>query len=360
MARKSAGGAAMEVMQRVNAQMKSEVVTLGSDAKYEIQRVPTGILTLDRLLYGGFARGRHVEIFGDWLVGKSLALYSTLALAQKRGEVCALVDAEGVFNAKWFKRLGGDPTRLIMASPKNANTLGNILRLMIQKGDFRNVDIIGIDSVASLLPKEEEDYDLESDKDVRTASLARLMSLLLRQLTMQNDDTLFIWTNQWRDKISRIPNLKSTPGGLALGFYASTRIEMTQGEKEMEEVTTIFKGKSVERKRVAGRWIHVAVRKEKTGARPESNKSFLLDYDSRVPLVAQELIDLGMEDGWIVRQGDSYIVQGYEGKNGPAIKAHGIKKMRTKIEKDDELREWLKLCIEERTAELGEASGVSG
>jgi RecA/RadA recombinase len=132
MARKQYVPSAAEVVAaRINATMKEDVVTLGSDTKYEIERVPTGILTIDRLLHGGFARGRHVELFGDWLTGKSLVMYSTMALAQERGEVCALVDAENVFSARWFKRLGGNPNDLIMAEAKNAHTLGNVIRVMV-------------------------------------------------------------------------------------------------------------------------------------------------------------------------------------------------------------------------------------
>lgn len=350
MARKTRGGAAAEVMARINHQMKDEVVGLASDKRYQMDRVPTGILTIDRLLNGGFARGRHVELFGDWMTGKSLVMYTTMALAQQRGEICALVDSENVFNAQWFKELGGDPSQLIMAASKNAQTLGNVLRLMIQKGDFKHVDVLGIDSVASLLPREEEEQDLEDS--VQPANLARLMSILLRQLTTQNEDTLFIWTNQWRDKISRIPGLQSTPGGRALGFYASTRLELREAEKEIENVTTVFKGAKVERKRAMGRWVNVTVRKEKTGARPESSSMFLLNYDTKKPDEARELIDLGMEDGLIERKGDYYEVIDYDQK----IRCHGAKRMVKRINEDDELREWLVTCVEERTAEIGVAA----
>lgn len=289
------------------------------------------------------------------MTGKSLVLYSTLALTQQRGEVAALVDSERVFNASWFKRLGGNPKELVIAKPKTANTLGNVLRLMIQRGDFASVDVIGIDSVAGLLSKEEADYDLESDTDVRTASLARLMSLMLRQVTTSNERAALIWINQWRDKISRVPGLQSTPGGRALGFYASTRLELREGEKEMEEVESIFKGAKVKRKRALGRWVQVTVRKEKTGARPESAASFLLDYDAKVPMVSQELIDLGMADGLIERVGDYFTVR--DPDDDKPGKVHGIKRMRTKIEADDELRDWLTACIMEQTAELEEAHG---
>lgn len=353
MARKTRGGVAAEVAARVNAQMKDNVVAMGGDAKFDIQRIPTGIPTIDRLLHGGFARGRHSEVYGDWMVGKSLLMYSTMALAQARGEVCALIDAERVYNPRWFRELGGNPEELILGKPKNANELGNVLRLLIQKTEeIRGVDVVLIDSVASLLPKEEEQHDLD-DGDPRVGSLARLMSLLLRQLTMQNEDTAFLWINQWRDKISRIPGLKSTPGGLALGFYASTRMEMVQAEKEIEEVEVIFRGKSVKRKRAVGRWVNCTVRKEKTGARPESSASFLLNFDTRQPDLARELVDLGMEDGLVERKGDYYEIVGYS----EAVRCHGIKRMVTKINEDDELREWLGVCVDEVTASLDGEDG---
>lgn len=353
MARKqSTISSAQEVANRVNATMKANVVTMASDERFNIRRVPTGILTIDRLLNGGFARGRHHEIFGDWLVGKSLLVYSTLALAQQRGEVCALVDSENVFNAKWFRELGGRPEDLIMAEQKNAQSLGNVLRVMIQHGEFAGVDVLAIDSVAALLPREEEEHDLEDS--VQPANLARLMSMLLRQLTTVNEDAIFLWINQWRDKISSIPNLKSSPGGRALGFYASTRLELMQADKEMEEIDTIFKGAQVKRKRALGRWVKVTVRKEKTGARPEGSKSFLLNFDTRKPDVARELIDLGMEDGIVERHGKTnYTVVGYD----VLVKANGHKNLVNKINKDDDLRHWMTSVVEETTAELGGEDG---
>lgn len=339
-------------MDRVNSQMKSNVITMASDNAFKLQRVPTGSLVIDRLTRGGLARGRHVELFGDFMVCKSLIAYQTLALAQKRGEVCALVDGENVFDADWFTELGGDPKQLMMAEKgENANTLGNALRLMIQRTDeIRGVDIILIDSVASLLPREEEEHDHEAG-DARVASLARLMSLLLRQLTMSNKGTLFIWTNQWRDKISRIPGLKSTPGGRSLGFYASTRIEMMTGEKEYEEIEVVNKGKIGKRKRVRGRWVNCTLEKEKTGARPFDSRSFMIDFESRKPDLAREIIDIGMEDGLVVRHGDYFTFLDDQ-------RVHGINRAVKLINEDEEMRAVLINCIEEQTALL--AAGDDG
>lgn len=340
-------GAAAQVAARINQQMKRDVVRMASDDKYLIQRVPTGSLVLDRLTGGGFARGRHVLLYGDWTVGKSLIAYNTMVQAQERGEVCAVLDAERIFNATWFTELGGNVDDLLMPDLSNAHEMGNVLRLMEQKSpDVPGVDIVLIDSVASLLTREEQDYDWESEKDVRTASLARYMSLLLRQITMANQDTLFIWTNQWRDKISSIPGLKSNPGGRALGFYASTMIELSQGEKETGEVEVAYKGKFSKRKHVHGRWVNVRLAKEKTGGRPDDTAAFLLDWGTRKIDTAREILDLGMRDGLVKKPNDYYFIQTPEGKE---LKLHGVNRAIAKINDDDELREFLTLCIQEQT-----------
>jgi protein RecA len=334
---------------RVNDAMKRVVITTADDARFQIERVPTGSLVIDRLTGGGFARGRHVLLYGDWMVGKSLILYMTMARAQARGEVCALVDGEKVFDADWFTSLGGNPDELLMYQPEReqftANEIGNILRLLIDRGDpeIGAASIIGIDSVASLVPEEELKHDLE-EGDARVASQARLMSLLLRVLTSSNDKTLFIWTNQWRDKISRIPNLKSNPGGRALGFYSSTMIEMMSGERETVKHQVPYKGKQVERKKVIGQWVNCTLTKEKTGGRPFDTMPFMLDFETKQIDMAREIIDIGMRDGLVVRSGDYYSLVTPDEQGA---RMHSIGRAIDKLHSDDEIREFLTLCIEE-------------
>lgn len=351
MARKTAKrgtGAAAEVAARVNSQMQGNVLTMASDDKFKLSRVPTGILSIDRLTGGGFARGRHHELYGDFSAGKSVIIYNTLARAQERGEVCAIIDAERVFNDEWFRSLGGDPESLLAFRPKTAESLASVLQLFVQKAEaVRAVDVVGVDSVATLLPREELEHDIE-DGDDRVASLARLMSRLMRRVTSQNDDTTFLWANQWRDKISRIPGLKSTPGGLALGFYASTRIELLTMEKETEDRDMVRKGAKAKRKVVVGQWVKAKATKDKTKI-PQQEVSFMFDLERKCIDVAREIIDLGMTDGVLLRQGDNYLVPSHD------VKCHGIKRMVKKIVDDDELRDFLVTCIEERTVELGGA-----
>lgn len=342
---------------RINKGMKSNVVALGSDPRFSIEKIPTGSLIIDRLTGGGFARGRHSLLYGDFMVGKSLIVYSTLALAQARGESTALIDAEGVFDASWFAELGGDPDDLVLypdrdsvSMNRNANELGNVLRMMIQNGEnIVPADVVGIDSVASLLPKEEEDHDLE-DGDPRVASLARLMPLLLRMLTTKNDRTAFLWTNQWRDKIARIPGLKSTPGGRALGFFSSTSIEMMEGEREVSVGSVAHHGKMSERKVTEGRWVQCTATKEKTGARPWQQLSFMLDYGTRRPDPYREIIDLGLADELIQRRNDRFYV---EDANGKERSAHGVKNMTKLLAGDPELTATLVALITEQSYALG-------
>lgn len=360
MARKTAAtmrrkktGAAAAVAARVNAQMKTPgLVVTGNDPRFQIEKITTGSLAIDRLLYGGFSRGRHAEIYGDWQVGKSLIVYMTLVAAQLRGEVCAIVDGEKVFDEGWFAALGGDPDALIKYRPITANELAKVLQLFVYNDDaVAAVDVVGIDSVASMLPKEELEHDFE-EGDARVASLARLMSMLLRRVTSQNDKTTFLWTNQWREKISRIPNLKSTPGGLALGFYSSTRIEMMKGEAETEARKVALKGQWVERKVKKGQWVNVTLKKDKTGATPESTRALLLDFDAGQFNRAREIIDLGMTDGLITRVGDYFEFD--MPSNEKRKKVHGPNRLVKAIEDDDELRFELESLIEARTESLAE------
>jgi protein RecA len=357
MARKTAftqGGAAASVAARVNQQMKQELLVVGSDIRFQIEKITSGSLAIDRLLLGGFSRGRHTEIFGDWQVGKSLLVYMTLVAAQERGEVCAIVDGEGVFDESWFEQLGGDIDSLIKYRPTTANELAKVLQLFVYHDDeVAAVDVVGIDSVASMLPREELAYDFEEGSP-QPAGLARLMSMLLRNVTSQNDKTTFLWTNQWREKISHIPGQKSTPGGLSLGFYASTRIEMRKAEAETEIRKIALKGTWSEKKVKRGQWVTCTLKKDKTGATPETAKALLLDYEKGQFDRVREIIDLGMDDGLIERVGDyySFHVPGWEDER----KVHGVTRLAKRLHSDEELATGMQLLIEARTEVLAEGS----
>jgi recombination protein RecA len=345
---------ATEVAKRVNAQMKSEVLGFGSDERFSIKRAPTGILTIDRMLGGGFARGRHHEMYGDFAAGKSYILYCTLARAQERGEVCAIIDGEHTFNEDWFRQLGGDPDSLIGYWPRTANELAKVLQLFVHDDSaVKGVDIVGIDSVASLVTMEEMGHDFE-EGDARVASLARLMSALLRRVTAQNDDTVFIWTNQWRDKIGRIPGQKTTPGGLALSFYASTRIELMMGERQVEDMDVPRGGTIGKRKVATGQWVNCQLTKDKTGARARVPYSFMFDFNTRQIDKGREILDLSLRDGIIRRAGDHFEIWLDRDDAGKPPRVHGIKRTLSMLE-NEELRGRHVDWIEARTELEGES-----
>ena len=348
--------AAQEVAARVNAQMGEKLVMFGSDPRFQIQKITTGSLALDRLLRGGISRGRHTVIYGDWQVGKSLLVYMTLIEAQRRGEVAAIVDGEGIFDEAWFIALGGDAEALLKYRPRTANQLAKVLQLFVQHDEeVAAVDVVGIDSVASMLPEEELEHDFE-EGDARVASLARLMSMLLRRVTSQNDKTAFIWTNQWRDKISRIPGLQSTPGGRSLGFYASTMIELKKTEAETMDREMVHKAQFTNRKVKIGQWVLVTLKKEKTGGVPESSVSLMLDHELGQYDRGREIIDLGMEDGLIARPNKTMfqiVADGF-----PTKKYNGVKQLASAIMDDDQIRYDLEALIEAKTELLAE--GESG
>lgn len=338
--RKTSGARALAAS--INATLKTDAVVLGSDARFIIERVPTGSLTIDRITGGGFPRGRHVEMYGDYLAGKSLILYLTMALAQERGEVCALIDSEGVFEADWFRRLGGDPGDLVLHEPRTAEEMIEVL--MLFASSEAPADIVGVDSVASLLPQEEL-AKRPTDGEDRTAARARMMSRALRRITAVNDKTLFIWTNQIIDSIGGYG--VSTPGGRALKFYASIRVEMRKRDKKKVPRKRARQAKLVDVDTTVGQWVIVRAEKQKT-ARPEMESMFLFDYDERRIDADMEIITLGLEDGLIERSGNTFHYEAGDGLLWSGMES----KFRRILRDEEEVREELMWAISENTRVL--------
>lgn len=344
MARKGATLSPSELlMNRVNAALKQDVVQMASDEKYVMHKVSTESPVLDRLMGGGWTRGRHHEIFGDEGVGKSHTLYVSLVAAQQRGEVAAVVDGEHVFDEARFKHLGGDPDDLLIWHPTSGEEVIKVLMLFADNSpDNPSADIVGIDSVASLVPLEELAKD-PTEGDDRIGSTARLMSKLLRRVTTVNDNTVFIWTNQVRDKIgSYIPGV-TTPGGRALRFWASTRIQMNRQANETNERQVVQKGKFKESKVKTGHWINVRSEKEKTAA-PHRSGLILFDAERGGFDTEQELVDLGMEDGLVELSGQTY---SYDG-----LSARGLSAFKAKLADDEERWQELYQLIYDNTRAL--------
>lgn len=342
---------AFSIQSKVNAAMGKPVLRLGSDPRFIPVKIPTGSLCVDRITGGGLTLGRHSELFGDYSAGKSYIMLRTMALAQQRGEICGLVDPEKVFDSTWFSHLGGYPGELLLFQPEkewNAEDAVGVLMLLADLVDEEAISVLGIDSVASMVTQEEMKKDIREGDD-RVATQARMMSRALRRITTMNRRTAFIWTNQERSNVGPLAifNRNTQPGGRALGFYATTRIEFKKTGAVKAKGKVAEKGRLVEKDRKVGNWIQVRVEKEKS-TMPYRQASFLFDSNAGRIDVSSEILHLGLEDEILLRNGN-FIT--YETVDGEAISLTE-KKFMQRVRSDEALREELVEGIQDRTAQL--------
>ena len=207
---------------------KGSVMKLGEVATGSVDCIPTGALSLDIALgIGGFPRGRIVEVYGPESSGKTTVALHAIAEAQKLGGVAAFIDAEHALDPVYARNLGVDIDNLIVAQPDTGEQALEIAEQLIRSGA---VDIITIDSVAALVPKAEIDGEMG---DSHVGLQARLMSQALRKLTgvLNKSKTVAIFINQLREKVGiMFGNPETTPGGRALKFYYSVRLEVRKQE----------------------------------------------------------------------------------------------------------------------------------
>lgn len=207
---------------------KGAVMKLGEVGHVNIDSIPSGALSLDVALgIGGFPRGRVIEIFGPESSGKTTVALHAIAEAQKLGGVAAFIDAEHALDPVYAKNLGVDIDNLIVAQPDTGEQALEITEQLIRSGA---VDIITVDSVAALVPKAEIDGEMG---DSHVGLQARLMSQALRKLTgvLNKSKTVAIFINQLREKVGvMFGNPETTPGGRALKFYSSVRLDVRKQE----------------------------------------------------------------------------------------------------------------------------------
>ena len=204
---------------------KGSIMRLGDEAgKTEIEVIPSGCLTLDLALgIGGFPRGRIIEIYGPESSGKTTVALHAIAEAQKMGGVAAFIDAEHALDPVYAKKLGVNLDDLYVSQPDTGEQALDITDALVRSSA---VDIIVIDSVAALTPKAEIEGDMG---DTHVGLQARLMSQALRKLTaiVNKSKTCVIFINQLREKVGiMFGNPETTPGGKALKFYASMRLDI--------------------------------------------------------------------------------------------------------------------------------------
>ena len=207
---------------------KGSVMKLGEVGNVNVDSIPSGALSLDIALgIGGFPRGRIIEVFGPESSGKTTVALHAIAEAQKLGGIAAFIDAEHALDPVYAKKLGVDIDNLIVAQPDTGEQALEIAEQLIRSGA---VDIITIDSVAALVPKAEIDGEMG---DSHVGLQARLMSQALRKLTgvLNKSKTVAIFINQLREKVGvMFGNPETTPGGRALKFYSSVRLDVRKQE----------------------------------------------------------------------------------------------------------------------------------
>lgn len=207
---------------------KGAVIRMGDKPKTSIPVIPTGCMDIDMCLgVGGLPRGRVIEIYGPESSGKTTVALQTIAEAQRMGGVAAFVDAEHALDPIYARALGVDVDDLYVSQPDTGEQALQITEALVRSGA---IDIIVIDSVAALVPKAEIDGEMG---DSFVGLQARLMSQALRKLTgiVNKTNTVCIFINQLREKVGVMyGNPETTPGGRALKFYASVRIDVRKGE----------------------------------------------------------------------------------------------------------------------------------
>ncbi|MBQ3158780.1 MAG: recombinase RecA [Clostridia bacterium] len=207
---------------------KGSIMKLGEAPVQEIEVIPTGCLTLDMALgIGGVPRGRIIEIYGPESSGKTTVSLHIVAEAQKMGGTAAFIDAEHALDPVYAQRLGVDIKNLYVSQPDTGEQGLEIAESLVRSG---SVDIVVIDSVAALTPKAEIDGEMG---DSHVGLQARLMSQALRKLAgiTSKTKTCVIFINQLREKVGvMFGNPETTPGGKALKFYSSVRLDVRKGE----------------------------------------------------------------------------------------------------------------------------------
>ncbi len=220
---------------------KGAVMRLGDEAERNIEATPTGSLGLDIALgIGGYPKGRIIEIYGPESSGKTTLALHAIAEVQKAGGFVAFIDAEHALDPKYAKALGVDVDNLILSQPDTGEQALEIAEALIRSG---SVDCIVIDSVAALVPEAEINGEMG---DSHVGLQARLMSQAMRKLSgvISKANSTAIFINQIREKVGvMFGNPETTPGGRALKFYASVRLEIRRGE-QIKNATDIIGNKA--------------------------------------------------------------------------------------------------------------------
>lgn len=266
------------------------IMKMGDTPKVSIGAISTGSLGLDAALgIGGLPKGRIIEIFGPESSGKTTLALHVVSEAQKRGGICAYIDAEHAMDPDYSRKLGVNTDELLISQPDNGEQALEICESLVRSG---KIDVVVVDSVAALTPKDEIEGDMGSHQ---VGKQARLMSQAMRKLTalVSRSKTIIIFINQIRMQIGvMFGNPETTTGGKALKFYSSVRLDIRR-------IASIKKGEEV-----VGSRTRVKVVKNKVAA-PFKQTEFDIIYGEGISIEG-EMLALGEKMGFIKKSGASY------------------------------------------------------
>jgi len=290
-------------LQQIEKQFgEGSIMPLGSEARGAIQGIPTGSLSLDIALGGqGIPRGRIIEVFGPESSGKTTLALHAIAQAQRKGGVAALIDAEHAFDPTWGKKLGVELDTLLVSQPNTGEEAMQITEMLIKSNA---VDVIVIDSVAALVPKQELEGEIG---DSHVGLQARLMSQSMRKLTgaISRTKTAVIFINQIREKIGvMFGSPETTPGGRALKFYSSCRIDVRR-------IGQLKEGEEVVGQRVRAKVVKNKVAPPFRSAEFDMMHSHGISYEGDI-LDLATLHKIVTRSGAWFKYGDAYLGQGKE------------------------------------------------
>jgi recombination protein RecA len=302
---------------------EGSIMKMGEKTTMKVETIGTGALALDLALgVGGLPRGRVVEIFGPESSGKSTLAMHVVAEAQRNGGICAYIDAEHAMDPLYAKAIGVDIDELLISQPDTGEQALEIVDTLIRSGAL---DVVVIDSVAALTPRAEIEGEMG---DTHVGLQARLMSQALRKLTanLNKSNTICIFINQLREKIGvMFGSPETTPGGRALKFYSSVRLDIRRIESLKDGVE------------IVGNRTRVKVVKNKV-APPFKQAEFDIMYGRGISREGS-IIDIGVDLGIVTKSGAWYTYEGEQlGQGKENAKTFLIETPELAMEIDEKIR----------------------
>lgn len=304
-----------EVYARLSKRTKDRITTANNVSR---EVLPTASVKLNRDLGGGFGKGRQTVVWGNKSAGKTSMLLQTIAEAQKRGETCAWIDAEGTFDPEWAERLGVDTAKLFMSESKSIDSV------VADVVDFLNaeIDLVILDSISALVPSTYFEKDdelkegLEGTKQIGTMS--KELAVAVNKFNYANKKTALVLISQLRNKIGSYGAMADMAGGEAMKFFSSTIVKLWSSASEKEQIQgEVIRGDKIIKKPI-GRPVNYTITFNKLGP-PNQTGSYDFYYAGDSIGIDQvgEIVDMAEEEG-IIRKSGAWYYYGDEKFQGRA------------------------------------------